>query len=190
MQRKAVFIDRDGTLGGTGRGMHPDEFIFYPGVPSAIKQLNDANLLVFIITNQARISRRLFSEIDLQRGMERLQRELNTYGAFFDDYFYCPHHENEGCDCRKPRPGLIRKAREEYPNINIEESYVIGDLGEADIKLGCTNSMKTILVLTGCGLKSMNENRHLWADYSPNHIANNLEEAIKIILKYTIKEES
>lgn len=186
---KAVFLDRDGTLGGTGRGMHPDEFTFYPGIPKVIKSLNDQGILVFLITNQSRIARGYFTEADFLRGTERLQFELSVSGAFFDDVFYCPHHENMKCKCRKPEPGMIEQAVQRYPCLCLEESYIVGDLGEADMQLAKRVGLRKILVLTGCGTTSLTEHRHLWADCEPDFIAVDVQEAVQLILANINKEE-
>jgi len=85
-----VFIDRDGTISGTGGGVHPFEFSMYDFSPQSIKLLNDLGVKVFLFTNQTRIGRGYFTESELLEGFEKLKKDLAKHSAFLDDVFYCP----------------------------------------------------------------------------------------------------
>lgn len=100
---QAVFIDRDGTIGGTGHFVHPGDFVLYQGAQESIMRLKKAGLKVFAFTNQTRISRGEVTE-------EELKIQFKTYG--FDDSFICPHGKYEGCNCRKPSPEMLFTAAE------------------------------------------------------------------------------
>ncbi len=106
--------------------------------------------------------------------------------AVIDDIFYCPHHPDAiipeykaNCNCRKPLPGMLFKAKEKY-DINLDESFVIGDM-DRDIKLGIENNMHTILVLTGKGNETMHALKR--NGKTPEFIANDLLEAVEYIEK-------
>lgn len=98
---QAVFIDRDGTIGGTGHFIHPKEFSLYEGAQEAIHDLKASGLKVFAFTNQHRISRG-------QASIDDFRKQFQEYG--FDDSFICPHGSDDLCDCRKPNPGMLLEA--------------------------------------------------------------------------------
>src|SRR5699024_6027674 len=129
---KAVFLDRDGTIGGTGGGVHPFEFSLYDFAPQAIKSLNELGIKVFLFTNQTRVGRGYFTEEELLEGFEIMKKELAKQSAFLDDIFYCPHKPKVGCECQKPKIGLLKEAKEKY-NLNLNECYVVGDTGDTDM---------------------------------------------------------
>jgi D,D-heptose 1,7-bisphosphate phosphatase len=108
---KAVFLDRDGTIGGTGGGMHPFEFSMCDYAPDAIKGLNELGIKVLLFTNQTRVGRGYFTEEDLLKGFELMKEELKSQSAFIDGIFYCPHHPEDGCVCQKPKSGLLLEAQ-------------------------------------------------------------------------------
>jgi histidinol-phosphate phosphatase family protein len=141
MNRKAVFIDRDDTIAkDVPYCRRPEDLELFDGIAESIKNLNNAGFLVIIITNQSGIARGYFTEETLNKIHEKLRRDLARNGARIDGIYYCPHHPENGCMCRKPKPGMILRAAEDF-NIDLKQSYVIGDkphdveLGE---KVGCT----------------------------------------------------
>jgi len=144
----AVFLDRDGTI---AKDVHycrsPDDFELLPTVPQAIKLLNDNAFKIVIITNQSGIARGYFTEETLTQIHDKLKRELAIHGAWVDAIYYCPHHPNDNCECRKPGTALFFRAAAEL-SIDLQNSYVVGDMQmdiDAGKKLGC----HTILVTTG-----------------------------------------
>ena len=146
---KAVFLDRDKTIIEDKEGYinDPTKVKLLPGAAEAIKKLNKNSFKVIITTNQSGVGRNYFTEKDLtlihQKMIELLQKE----GAHLDDIYYCPHHPEEACSCRKPLPGMIVEAAIEH-DIDIKESYCIGD-SERDIEAGKTAGCKTILIKEG-----------------------------------------
>lgn len=179
----AVFIDRDGTMGGNGGGIHPAKFVLFDGVVNSIKKLNKNNFLVFVITNQSRIHRGYFSEKDFIFYTQKLQFMLKKQGANVNHFFYCPHSESYTCNCRKPKEGMVNQALRLYPNLSLSKSYIVGDNGEQDMKLGDSVGMKKVLVKTGKGNEYLTLKRHLWKDVHPDFIADDLSMAVDIIIR-------
>ncbi|TFB24094.1 HAD-IIIA family hydrolase [Filobacillus milosensis] len=177
---KAVFLDRDGTIGGTGGGMHPFQFSMYDYAPKAIKTLNDIGVKVFLFTNQTRVGRGYFTENELLQGFQLLKKELEKYGAHLDDIFYCPHKPDDGCDCQKPNIGLLLKAQEKY-GMNLNECYVVGDTGSSDMLAAHIAGTKKVLVKTGWGEGSLTTYRHTWENVEPNYVADDLVDAVNWI---------
>jgi histidinol-phosphate phosphatase family protein len=148
MGNRAVFLDRDGTIAvDVHYCRRPADFIILPTVPEAIKLLNDSGFKVVVITNQSGIARGYFSEGTLALIHEKMHRELAKHGAKIDAVYYCPHHPDDGCDCRKPKTALFHRAAREL-NIDFSLSYVVGDL-PMDIQAGRALGCKTVLVTTG-----------------------------------------
>ncbi|NQT74859.1 MAG: D-glycero-beta-D-manno-heptose 1,7-bisphosphate 7-phosphatase [Chloroflexi bacterium] len=145
---RAVFIDRDGTISeDVNYCSSVEDFHILPTVPEAIRLLNDVGFKVVLITNQSGISRGYFTEAILAEIHAKMESELVKYGAYIDAIYYCPHQPDDGCGCRKPKPGLLTKAAEEL-GIDLKFSYMIGDM-QKDIDVGRAVGCKTILVTTG-----------------------------------------
>lgn len=153
----AVFLDRDGTINEQmGYINHISRFQLLPGVRRAIKQLNDANVPVIVISNQSGLARGYFPEELLSEVHDKMHKLLAEKGAHLDAIYYCPHHPEakeekfrETCNCRKPKPGLVLQAAKEL-NIDPEKSFVVGDRW-SDIKTAVNCGAKSILVRTGYG---------------------------------------
>ena len=145
MSFKAVFIDRDGTINVNIEYLdNPNNFQMYPSVAEGIKLLQDNGFKIIIITNQSGIARGFFTEETLKKIHERMIKELSEKGTSIDGLYYCPHHPDEGCDCRKPKTVMFEQAIIEH-NVDVTKSFVIGDRMidvEAGFKIGC----KTVLV--------------------------------------------
>ncbi|WP_113929153.1 HAD-IIIA family hydrolase [Bacillus sp. P14.5] len=178
---RAVFLDRDGTIGGTGGGMHPDEFTLYDFSPQSIKSLNQSGLKVFLFTNKTRVGRGYFSEEQLLNGFERIKSELKSHSAFLDDIFYCPHKPDDGCTCQKPRIGLLMEAQRKY-NLRLEQCYIVGDTGSSDMIAANTAGARKVLVKTGWGMNSLTTHRHTWEGVQPDFIAEDLVGAVNWIV--------
>ncbi len=155
--RRAVFLDRDGTINVEKDYLHRvEDFEFIARAPEAIARLNDAGFVVLVVSNQAGIARGYFEPEAVEVLHAHLQTELAHFDAHIDAFYYCPHHPTEGqgkylqdCDCRKGRPGLLLQAAEEH-GIDLPQSFMIGDKAsdiEAGVAAGCT----PLLVLTGYG---------------------------------------
>ncbi|MCE5296059.1 MAG: HAD-IIIA family hydrolase [Euryarchaeota archaeon] len=133
--KKAVFVDRDDTIvKDVPYCSRPEDLVLFPGVGKAIKGLNDAGYLVILVTNQSGVARRYFTEEMLGLIHKKLMDEVGKEGGRFDSLYYCPHHPNEGCGCRKPAPGLVERAMRDF-DIDLTGSYIIGD-SDHDMELG------------------------------------------------------
>lgn len=147
LQKPAAFLDRDGTLNHDDGYTHkPEEFRWIDGAKSAIKKLNDAGFLVFVVTNQAGIARGYYDAATVESLHQWMQRELAREGAHIDDFRYCPHHP-EGvvpelaiaCDCRKPSSGMLTSLIERWKP-DIRRSFMLGD-SEKDAQAGAAIGM-------------------------------------------------
>lgn len=172
MEIQAVFIDRDGTIGGTGHFIHPKNFKPYDFSKDAFQLLQDRGIKTFAFTNQHRISRG-------EAFMEEFQEEFKSYG--FDDAFICPHSEDGDCNCHKPRPGMLLDAASKY-NLDLKQCVVIGDVGQTDMLAAHSVGAMKILVRTGWGQSSLGQYRDAWKDAEPDYIAENLLEAVQWLL--------
>ena len=183
MKKRAVFIDRDGTLSEeVGYINHPSRFLLFPYAAGAVKLLNDHEWLAVIITNQAGVARGYFDEAMIQTVHDNLKRDLQSAGARIDGIYYCAHHPSVGeppyrqdCDCRKPKPGLIKRAAIDL-NIDVQQSWMIGDR-YSDIELARNAGVRAALVLSGYGRGEWENQRSSW-QHQPDLIAENLFEAI------------
>ncbi len=180
-KRRAVFLDRDGTIAEeAGYLNHISRFQMFPFAPAAIARLNAAQLPVIVITNQSGVARGFYPEALVKEVHERMEAELLAAGARVDGIYYCPHIAADGCDCRKPIPGMLKRAAREH-NLEIRGSTVVSDRYD-DIRMGLAQGCLTILVLTGYGRGEYEWNRHGWPA-PPHHVVENLQEAVEIILR-------
>ena len=146
MKNKTVFLDRDGVI-NEQRIDHVkdiDEFKIFSGVGEAIKLLKEKGYLVIIITNQSVIGRKIISETKLEEIHLKLKNYLKQYNTYVDSIYHCPHTPEQNCNCRKPKPGLLIKASEDF-NIDLGESYFIGD-SESDLTAASEAKCKGILL--------------------------------------------
>lgn len=144
----AVFFDRDGTLiDDIGYLANPEGVIFYPGVPEALKKLQDSGYLLVVITNQSGIGRGYFSEQTAIAVNLSLLNLLRERGVGLSAVYYCPHHPDERCLCRKPGIIMLKRAIDEL-GIDINSSWVVGDT-DKDVRAGMNAGLRPILVETG-----------------------------------------
>jgi histidinol-phosphate phosphatase family protein len=142
----AIFLDRDGVI-NVNRDDYVkswDEFEFIPGAKEALKRINESDYMLIIITNQSPIGRGIFSTETLDDIHNRMLHELGKAGAHIDAIYYCPHKPDDGCDCRKPKPGLIIRAANDF-NIDLNSSWMIGD-SDSDLEAGKKAGCKTAKV--------------------------------------------
>jgi len=153
--RTAVFLDRDDTiLRDPGYLSDPGLIEILPGAARAIRTINDSGLKAIVVTNQSGIARGFFDEETLLAIHERLKEILSGQGARIDAIYYCPHH-NEGiveeyrraCTCRKPEPGLLLKAAQDF-GLDLRRCYLVGDK-PIDIETIHRVGGKGVLVNTG-----------------------------------------
>lgn len=159
-KQKAIFLDRDGTINKyVGFLRKEEEFELLPGVADAVKKINQSGYLAIVVTNQPVIARGEVTFDGLQKIHNKMETLLGKEGAYLDGIYFCPHHPHKGyegevpelkidCDCRKPKPGMLLKAAEDF-NIDLSQSYMVGD-GENDIKAGIAAGCKTVLLNTEC----------------------------------------
>ncbi len=170
---KAVFFDRDGTLcRDTGYLNRMEDLEIFPEI-GCLKRLKARGFSLIGISNQSGIARGLVDE-DFVKRVHRIF--LDTYG--FDGFYYCPHHPDERCFCRKPEPGLLLRARREF-DIDLRRSFVVGDK-ESDIRLAKAVGARSVFVKTG------RENLSADADFE----ARDLEEAADIIMNRDRRNEA
>jgi len=174
---KAIFLDRDGTLNIDEKGYicKEEDLKFFPDTFKALNLLKK-DFKFIIITNQSGIGRGYYTEEDFHKFNNKLIEELRKQNIIIEKTYYCPHGPEENCNCRKPNTTFIKQAEKEF-NINIKESFVIGD-HPRDIDLGKNANCKTIYLLTGHGKKHKEE-----LTQKPDLIANNLLEAAQWIIK-------
>lgn len=155
-KQKAVFLDRDGTINKyVGFLRDINQFELIEGVAEAIKRINASGYLCIVVTNQPVIARGEVTVPQLEEIHNKMETLLGLEGAYIDGLYYCPHHPHKGfegeiselkfdCECRKPKPGMLLKAAEDF-NIDLSKSWMVGD-GENDIKAGENAGCKTCLI--------------------------------------------
>ncbi len=155
-KQKAIFLDRDGTINKyVGFLRSTEEFELLPDVIEAIKKINSNGYLAIVVTNQPVIARGEVSFEELHLIHNKMETELGKHGAYLDGIYFCPHHPHKGyegeipelkidCECRKPKPGMLLQASEDF-NIDLKESWMIGD-SENDILSGRNAGCKTALI--------------------------------------------
>ncbi|HBH80003.1 MAG TPA: D-glycero-beta-D-manno-heptose-1,7-bisphosphate 7-phosphatase [Nitrospira sp.] len=148
MEGYTIFLDRDGTLNpDPGYIKSPDQFELFPGVAEALARLKLAGARLILITNQSGIARGLLSRHNLEAIHKKLRHLLSQAGATLDGIYFCPHHPDDGCRCRKPNRGMIDQAVQER-GVDLGRSYVIGD-HLRDIGLAKRVGARSVLVTTG-----------------------------------------
>ena len=167
---EAVFIDRDGTIGGDDTIHYPGSFECFPYTYSCIERLKASGMKVFSFTNQPGISK---GRASVQEFMD----ELQSFG--FDDIFICPHSPEEGCMCRKPGIGMLAEGAQKH-QLNLRNCVVIGDRSTdmaAAAKANCTK----ILVKTGTGQVALKEYEEKPDGISIDYTADDLQDAVQWI---------
>jgi histidinol-phosphate phosphatase family protein len=172
MNIEAVFVDRDGTIGGTGHFIHPKDFSPFSFSRSALHILKENNIKTFACTNQHRISRG-------EATLDDFHKEFQSFE--FYDAFICPHSSDDDCHCHKPKPGMLLEASEKY-KLDLTKTVFIGDVGSTDMLAAHSVGAMKILVLTGWGHGSLNQYRDKWAEIEPDYVAENLLEAVKWVI--------
>jgi len=155
--RRAVFLDRDGTLiEESGYLDRLERLAFFPFSIDAVRVLNRAGFLVVVVTNQAGIARGIVKESFVAEAHRHIADRLGAGGATIDGFYYCPHYPTGTveqyrmvCDCRKPQPGLLRRAAADL-DIDLARSFVVGDRWH-DLAAGQAVGARGVLVRTGLG---------------------------------------
>lgn len=151
----AVFIDKDGTLiEDVPYNVRPERIRLMPGAGAALRALNDAGYALFVVSNQPGVALGYFEEAALEAVNAELRRQLADSGVSLAGFYYCPHHPvgqvdayRQHCVCRKPGPGLLRRAASEH-DIDLAASWLIGDILD-DIEAGRRAGCRTLLLANG-----------------------------------------
>ena len=149
--KAAVFLDRDGVINYNRDDYVKQwaEFQFLPGALNALSRLSASPLIAVVVTNQSAVGRGLLDILDLEHIHAQMNGIIRKHGGRIDRVFYCPHHPEDNCDCRKPKPGLLQQAAYAL-NIDLTRSYLIGD-AVSDIRAALAAGCFPLLVLTGRG---------------------------------------
>lgn len=172
---RTVLMDLQGTLGGDPIGDITD-FEFYPNVLKGLKLLQDENYRLVVVTNQSKISKNIITISNYEAKKSNLFKEAKENGIDNLEFYCCPHSKSVRCTCRKPNIGLFDEANK-IKKIDIEKSYMIGDMRMFDMLFAHNIGLKKILVLTGVGEGSLNEFRHTWQGIETDYIAEDFFEA-------------
>lgn len=182
---KVIFLDRDGVI-NRGPAIFKRRYVtewryfkFLPGVKNAVRKLTVAGYSIYIISNQAGISKGCFSRTDMKAITANMVEEFKKAGGRITGVFYCPHKDEDNCGCRKPKTGLFEKAVEKS-RIDFKKTFFIGD-SMRDMQAGRAAGCKTILVL--CGKESL-KNKKNWR-VQPDYVKRDLPAAVNWILKET-----
>ena len=150
MQRLLI-VDRDGVINEESATFikRPSEWIPMPGSLAALGAATRAGYRIFVVSNQSGLARGLFDIEDLHRIHARLLAEASLHGGVIEGFLYCPHAPDDGCDCRKPQPGLVRAALTRS-GLSATEAVMIGDR-RSDLDAARAGGVKPVLVMTGHG---------------------------------------
>lgn len=185
-KRRAIFLDRDGTINyDPGNLAKIKDFRLLPKIAEAIKLINSSEYLAISISNQPMVAKGLLNIEDVKEINKKMETLLGKKGTKLDGIYFCPHHPDKGypgenpkytiqCDCRKPQPGMIKKAQKDL-NIDLTKSWTIGN-SERDIIAGANAKVKTILV-------KKNQEKFEKCRIKPTKKANDLYSAVKLVIK-------
>ncbi len=177
IRNKYVLLDRDGVINYDSELYikSPDEWIPYPGSLEAIAQLTDESFNIVVITNQSGVGQGLYDLSTLEKIHYKMNTLVEQSGGKIHSILYCPHHPNAGCDCRKPKPGLLHQLADQC-KIDFTRTYFVGD-ALRDIEASLAVNAQPILVKTGKGSRTLSENPDLTTP-----IFNDLYDATQFIL--------
>lgn len=184
MGAEPVFLDRDGVinLNRVDYVRSLKEWLPIPGAIEALAKLSNAGHPVIVLTNQSAIARKYCTVSDVEEIHRHLINLVCSAGGVISGIYYCPHHPDDECECRKPRTGMIESARRE---LSLPDGgYIVGD-ADSDMELGRWAGLKTLLVLTGRGedqLRKINAEGCI----RPWKVTKNLSSAVDIIFADTI----
>lgn len=176
-RRWAVFLDRDGVINENEEHYVRtwDAFRFVPGSIDAIRRLTDAGLPVVVVTNQSAIGRGIVASEVVEEIHSRMCAAIEAAGGRVERVLYCPHHPDDSCGCRKPRPAMLLRAAEEL-DLDLSASYFVGD-HVTDVQAALAAGCRPILVRTGRGREAASAVREMAVP-----IAGTLASAVDVIL--------
>ena len=181
--QRAVLLDKDGTLvENVPYNVDPDRLRLTPGAVEGLGRLARAGYRLIVVSNQSGVARGLFSESALAAVEQRLGELLAAAGARLDGFYYCPHYPAgrvaafaRECECRKPRPGLLRRAAREH-GLALARCWLIGDILD-DVQAGRAAGCRTVLLDNGHETEWLLSRERL-----PDHLAADLDQAARLIL--------
>jgi D-glycero-D-manno-heptose 1,7-bisphosphate phosphatase len=185
--KPAIFMDRDGTLcREVGYVNHLSRFRLYPYAIEAVRLINRSGFLAVVVTNQAGVARGYFPESLVHEVHAAMRAAMNAGGARLDGLYVCVHHPSVGeppyrqdCECRKPRPGLLRQAETDL-GIDLRRSWMVGDRRN-DLEVAWNVDARAALVRTGYGLGELTYHAGGWPR-QPDVVADHLLEAVQKIV--------
>jgi D-glycero-D-manno-heptose 1,7-bisphosphate phosphatase len=180
MIRPAIFLDRDGVI-NRNRSDHVkswSEFEFLPGTLEALRRLTQLGWPVVVISNQAVVGHGLVSRQTVEEINAHMVAVVQSVGGRIDQVLYCPHRPEEGCDCRKPRPGLLLRAADRL-GLDLSRSFFVGD-AESDVRAAQAVGCRPVLVKTGRGVGHMTLLRQ--NNVMGYYLADDLTDAVNWIL--------
>ncbi len=175
MPKKAIFLDRDGVVNKEVNYLFKKEdFEFIDGIFDACIYFQNLGYIIIIVTNQSGISRKYYTENDYQTVTRWMLRQFEDNGIEILNVLHCPHGPNSTCDCRKPKPGMFLKAKEQH-NTDMEKSWLIGDKEVDVIAANAVGIENTILVRSGHRIDESNSNARF--------ILDSIQQSKQIIIK-------
>lgn len=186
---KAVFLDRDGTIIEEVVYLaRPDQVLFIPWAIDSLRRLKAAGYKLIVVTNQSGVARGLFTEKDVKRVNQHIQRQLEENNAGIDGWYYCPYHPegtvapyNVDSPMRKPGTGMVELAARDH-SLDLSASWMVGDKA-SDILCGRKLGMKPILVLTGFGVAQRKILEEKYPSRKPLPVVESIREAAEWILR-------
>ena len=164
MSIKTIFLDRDGVINKEINYLHKiDDFEFIDGVFETCRYLISLDYQIIVITNQSGISRGYYTEKDFQIITEWMIAEFQKNDIIILDIFHCPHLPNSNCNCRKPKPGMLLDAKYKH-NIDMQNSWLIGDKEIDIIAANSSGITNTILVKSGHKINEVDSNAKYFLD--------------------------
>ena len=182
--KRAIFMDRDGVINVNAKEHEYikfiDEFKFITGALESFKLFSKSNFLPIVVTNQNGIHRKILSKEKLSEIHNHMISQIIKYGGVKPIIYWCGHGDEDDCDCRKPKPGMLLRAAKDL-DVDLSQSWMIDD-AKSGIEAGAVAGCQTILVKTGLGLKQA-EQIGTWKA-KPDNILENLLEAVQFIYSH------
>lgn len=179
---QTVFLDRDGVINRDSAAYIKSwqEFEFLPGSLEALRRLTASGFTILVVTNQSAVGRGLISSETLAGIHRNMRSAIRRHGGRIRDVFFCPHVPQAGCDCRKPRPGLILQAQQRY-GIDLEAAAMVGDSAR-DIacarRAGCA-----LAVRVRSGIQDSVQQPPAAVETVADHVAENLLDAVRWLMR-------
>ena len=186
--RSAIFLDRDGVINEDQEDYVKswEEFRFIKGVRKALREIHQAGVPVVVITNQSIIGRGMVTEAELSVIHNQLLKSVKKAGGNILKIYYCPHHPDDHCSCRKPRIGLLKRAAREL-GLDLKNSVFVGDTLK-DLQAGKRAGCRTALVQTGQGEESLKKILTVKTRIRPDWVCESLAAATPLLLAFLKKE--